>query len=181
MTAKPRRGIATISDIKVRCIVDGATHCWIWQGGTSGPKGLPAIHTFDHARGEKRVMPGPLAVWNIAHQAAPVMPFVYRACQCRLCLNPAHLREARTQTEIGLHIRRAGTRKGKNREQIIANSVRGRAAMGIVTVPDSIVQAIRAADARTTGNALAEMYQVSRSVVSRVRRGVGRFAEGAAA
>lgn len=166
--------ILTVADLKARCIVDPVTHCWHWQGARAGGKkstGLPAIHTFDHARGEKRTMSGPVAAWNIAHQAAPNAPLVFRACQCGDCLNPAHLKLARSCAEIGLHQRRAGSRKGKNVEQRRANLAKGRAAQGIVETPVEIVLAIQTAPSGITGRELARIHGLSESTTSKIRLG----------
>ena len=176
--ARPRRGIATIADVKARCIVDPLTGCWHWQGARSCAKGgkpaLPTMHTFDPRRGEKRVMSGPLAVWCIAHGEAPNAPLVYRGCGCDDCLNPVHLRLARSHAEIGLHQRRSGSRKGKNTEQRRANMAKGRQTRGIVETPAEVVLAIRAAPETVTGRALARLHGVSESTVSKIRLGRSR-------
>lgn len=103
---KPRRGFATIEDLKRRSVVDPVTHCWHWQGAKAVTDGIPRIHAFDHQRGEKRTMSGPRAVWNIAHNESP-RALVYRGCQTTDCVNPAHHRQAWTAAEIGQHIRLA--------------------------------------------------------------------------
>lgn len=164
--------ILTIADVRARCAIDPATHCWHWQGARSSD-GTPRIHTLDHARTEKRTMSGPMAVWNIAHGAAPLPGhLIYRGCQHRLCLNPAHLREAASKAAIGAHIRRAGTRKGTSTEQRLANIRLAQIASGAVPTPAEIVLAIRAVPrAEATNRALARRFNVAEQVVSRIRRG----------
>jgi hypothetical protein len=166
------RGLLTVEAVKARCIVDPATHCWIWQGG-KGADGNPRIFTFDHERGEKRTMSGPKAMWNIAHQEAPPRwsPLVFRRCGHSLCLNPAHLRTAKDQAEIGLHIRRSGQRVGTATESRRANQALAMAANGITPTSPDVVRAIRAADKSVTGEALAAQFSMSRTAVSRIRRG----------
>ena len=164
--------VLTISDVKARCIVDPATHCWLWQRACS-TDGVPRIHTLDYARGEKRVMSGPLAVWNIAHEAPPrAGHLVFRGCQNKLCLNPVHLRQAADQKAIGEHIRRLGSRVGVATESRRANLVKARLASAVTATPAETVLAIRAvANGATTNRALARLHGVSEQVVSRIRLG----------
>lgn len=167
--------ITTVAQLKARCIVDPSTHCWAWTGATSGHGRLrmPTLWAFDHARCEKRTMTGPLAAWNIAHGAAPLPGWrVFRTCGHTACLNPAHLREARSAAEIGQHIRRAGTRKGLNVEANRENIRAAWAATGIVPTAPHVVRAIRAADGSVTGRALAAQFGVSKQTVSRIRNGL---------
>lgn len=165
------RGMLTIQQLHARCIVDKATHCWLWQGATS-PRGLqPRLWTFDHAAGEKRGMSGPLAAWNIAFQAAPRPGcLVFRCCMRSLCLNPAHLREAIDRKFIGRHIRRAGTRKGVAVESRCANLVKAREAQGMRVTPPEVVRAIRARGPGPTNVALGLEFGLSHRTVSRIRR-----------
>lgn len=164
--------ILTTADVLARCKVDPASHCWIWQGAASSD-GVPRIHTLDYARAEKRTMSGPLAVWHIAH-CAPPRPghLVYRGCQNRLCLNPAHLRQAADKAAIGLHIRRLGSRKGKCTETRIANLRRAQIAAGAIPTPPEVVLAIRAVPrAEATNRDLARRHGIAEQTVSRIRRG----------
>lgn len=164
--------ITSVAQLKARCTIDPATHCWLWAGATTGVHGVPAIWCFDHGRGEKRTMSGPLAAWNIAHgEAPPAGTLVFRGCCRTLCLNPAHLRRARSKAEIGQHIRRNGARKGTAVEARRANAAIGRAAAGIIDTPIESVIAIRSAPSSTTGRALAQALRLSESCVSRIRRG----------
>lgn len=164
------RGVTRIEHLRARCDIDHATHCWLWRGAST--KAKPRIYTLDHARGEKRPMSGPLAAWNIAHGAAPLAgALVYRCCGHQACLNPAHLREALSKAEIGLHIRRSGQRKGTALESRRANIRLAQAASGVVFTSPDVVRLIRAAGADVSSRALARKTGASDSVVSRIRRG----------
>lgn len=167
------RGLLTVEAVKARCTIDPAMHCWIWQGAKGSKDGNPRIYTFDHEIGDKRTMSGPKAMWNIAHQEAPPKwkPLVYRCCGNPLCLNPAHLRTAKDKAEIGLHIRRSGQRVGNATEARRANQRLAMAASGITPTSPDVVRAIRAADKSVTGEALAAKFSMSRTAVSRIRRG----------
>ena len=165
--------ITSIDKLRERCDVDPATHCWIWQGAVNARSKTPVLYAFDHARADKRAMSGPLAAWNIAHAAAPLPgSLVFRCCGSTLCLNPAHLREARSRAEIGLHQRRAGYRKGTSVEARRENVRLAWAAQGIVVTPPEAVRAIRSAPSSVTGRALAERFGISPQAVSRIRRGL---------
>lgn len=172
--AAGKRGMLTIDRLKARCVVDQASHCWLWQGATSG--GLPKLWTLDYGRVEKRVMPGPLAAWHISRQAPPRDGhLVFRSCGHRACLNPAHLREMGSRAEIGLHIRRARSRVGTHVEARRRNIRAAMAATGVVPTPADVVRAIRAAPAEVTGLALAAQYGISHQTVSKIRRGESRM------
>lgn len=174
MKGKWKVGIATVDDVRARCVIDERTRCWIWQGAirVNGRTRQPAMWAFDHARGEKRTMTGTMAVWNIAHGRAPLPGYVvHRACCNSLCLNPVHLREARTLADVGRHRSRAGVDRGRNIEQKRASLVKARAVCGIVQTPEPIVIAIRQAPQTVTGRALSKIHGISETTVSRIRRG----------
>jgi len=159
--------ILTIEDLKSRSVRDPVTHCWHWQGAFSA--GNPRIWTLDHERIEKRSMSGPKAVWNIAHGKPPMDRLVFRACGCKECVNPAHLKTAKDKAEIGEHIRRAGFRKGTATEARRANALKAIEAMGIVPTAPDVVIAVRAATG--TGIAIAAQFGLSHQTVSKIRRG----------
>ena len=154
------RGILTVVSLKAHCIVNPCTHCWIWQGATS--HGQPRLHTLDYARGEKRVMSGPLAAWHIAHEEPPPAwaQMVFRACGTKLCLNPAHIRAAKHRAEIGIHQRNSGSLIGISSEARLASAAKGRHSQGIVDTPSDIVRAIRQADRKIPGTHLADRKSV---------------------
>lgn len=169
MHAKPRRGIATVADIKARCVVDAATGCWHWQAAKS-PAGLPMLHAFDHALGEKRVMCGPLAVWNIAHGESPAPWLVFRSCEVKDCMNPVHMTRALTRGEIGLHARRSGSQKGTHLEVRRRNGLRGLAKLGIKPLDEALVIAILREPATLNNCQVAALHGVKHQTVSRIRR-----------
>lgn len=166
-----KRGITTIEALRERCVVDPCTHCWLWQGGCT-TDGTPRIHTVDYERMTKATMSGPRAAWNIAHgESPPAWALVFRGCQRRLCLNPAHLRLARSKAEIGAHIRLAGTRKGTAVEARRANVRIAALASGKVYTDPDVVRAIRHAPPEATSVSLAAIYGLAQQTVSRIRRG----------
>lgn len=161
----------SVDALRARCIQDPATHCWLWQGACNG--GSPRLYTFDHALGDKRVMTGTLAAWNIAHgEAPPLGKLVFRGCGQKLCLNPAHLRLARTKAEIGQHWHRAGFLVGTHLTARRANIALAHAVSGHTATSAAVVLAIRAAPASVTGASLALLHGVCTSTISKIRRGI---------
>jgi hypothetical protein len=166
----PRGHITTIAELRERCVVDPVTRCWHWQGAQS--RGQPRIYALDLSIMDKRVMPGTRAAWQIAH-GEPIAPgrMIYRVCGCRDCVNPVHLREARSLAEVGANIRGSGRLKGKFTEAKRASLEKAWASAGFKKQPEEVVRAIRQAPAEVTGYALSKLHGVSESVVSRIRRG----------
>lgn len=160
----------TIDDVRARCDLDPTTRCWLWRGAIAVDCGLPRLHAIDYGRKTKRVMSGPTAVWNLAHEESPPAGhLVYRTCGCKLCLNPAHLRLAKSQTELMRLVAQSNRLKGTHLEQRRAAAAKGLAAQGIKPTPPEVVQAIL----RAKGNncQVARRLGVHHSVVSRVRLG----------
>lgn len=172
--ARPRRGIATLADVRARCTVDAATHCWIWQGACNS-KGKPYIWSLDYARMDKRVMAAQVAVWQIAHgEPVPQGRLVFRGCGNARCVNPVHLRVARSQAEMWQHIVRAGHLRGRGVEAHRAALVKARRAAGIVPIREQVVRAILAEPVHRSNIEVAAQYGVSHSTVARLRRGETR-------
>ena len=170
-----RRGIATVDDLRARSAIDPRTHCWHWQHAR-GPDGMPRIWTFDRRSGAKACLTGPMAAWQIAHDAPPTRGHLpYRVCGHRDCVNPAHLRLAANRAELGQHIARSGRLRGNSTEQRRANLVLARAAAGIVTTSTDVVDAIRAAPKHITSAELARDLGMWPQTVWRLRRAQPRI------
>ena len=168
-----KRGILTVADLRACCDVNQTNGCWIWQGGRTN--GAPRLWTFDHERGEKRVMTGPKGVWNIAHQAAPRKGWlVFRRCQVRLCMHPVHMGQARNLIELGKHIQLLGSQKGTMDAQRHANLVKARESQAVTSTPREVVLACRSAGADVTNVSLARLHGIGPSTVGRIRRGLSR-------
>ena len=165
-----KRGVLTVEALKERCKVNPVTHCWDWQGAMS--ENQPRVWTLDYERICKRVMSGPLAAWHIAYQAPPRAGcLVFRGCMNAKCLNPAHLREAANKTEIGLHIRRLGSRIGTALESRRANIAKAHVANGMNVTPREKVLAVRAADPALNNTQVGAMLGLSHQVVGAIRTG----------
>ena len=162
-----KRGTTRIVDLYARSERRPGSDCWIWQGATSDDGASPRIWTFDHDRGDKRVMTGPRAAWNIANGAGPGGRLAYMHCCNSLCVNPAHVRLAANRAEIGARIRVSGSRKGQCSTQRRAGLEKAWSARGIVVTSPEVVRAVRAAVG--TNIAIAARYGIGHRVVSTIR------------
>jgi len=162
-----KRGITRIQDLFDRSERRPGDLCWHWLGAMV--KGSPRIWTFDHDRGEKRCMPGPTAVWNIAHGAAPRGGIPYRSCGCTDCVCPAHIRIAENTTEMHAALAATGRLKGAHLEARRANIRRAWEVTGKTPTPEATVRQILARIGSETGRAIARDLGVSEQAVSRIK------------
>lgn len=163
------RGVLRIADLYARSERQPGSQCWVWTGGYASDRVSVRIWTFDHDRGEKRVMSGPRAVWNIAHGTGLGGRMAFMRCVNSACVNPAHVGSAADQAEIGLRIAENGKRKGKNHEVNRRNAEKATLARGWkLTPPAVILQIVRESG---TNVAIAARLGVSHQLVSRVRLG----------
>ena len=163
--------VLTVDDLRKRSDIDPSTGCWHWKGAKA-PTGHPRIWTLDYDRLDKRVMSGPMAVWNISQEQGTKGWLIFRRCGCADCVNPVHLGRATSRAQIGRHMRLSGSMLGRtDREKSLEAIRKGWAARGITPTSPEIVRAIKSADTAITGRALAKLHGVSEQVVSRIRRG----------
>lgn len=143
--------------------------CWHWSGAKN-KHGEPRIYTFDHAKGEKRIMSVGVAVYNIANRSAPGELIAYRRCGVRDCVNPGHLKVAATRSEMlrDVFARGAGKRNACPRVPTEAQRVSIEKSMGVKLTPLPVVMAIL--QGTGTGRSIAAAHGVSESVVSKIRR-----------
>lgn len=169
---------STVEGIKSRCRVE-QNGCWVWLGGCCG--NTPKLRAFDPKVGAKRAMSGARAMW-LAAFGREARNLAFSACATRLCVNPVHLREARTQGEMMDYLARVGRYRGINVEQKIAAGAKGRAAQGITDTKPEVVLTIFRAPAHVTHAALARETGVHPKSVGLIRRGLlYRHVTGAAA
>lgn len=163
------RGTNKVTDLWAKSERAEGSTCWQWLGAKSDGGKTPRMWTFDHDKGEKLVMPGPRAVWNIANQAGLGSRFAFMRCCNSLCVNPAHVGVAESRAEIGAHIAANGKRKGSHVEARRLNLVKAWAGSGKTLTPPETVLAIRAATG--TGRAIGLQFGVNERIVSKIRRG----------
>lgn len=162
--------IVSVEQLKARCTVDPATHCWLWLGGTS--RGRPYIYTLDYAKTTKHGMDGPRAAYNIGMQT-PLRhgEIVARGMSCPcLCVNPAHVRRYASRALL----RAAEGASGRSKGSLTAGRARSLKAAWAKrpngVVPAEVVSAIRQAPKEVTCTALAQTYRRHVSTISKIRR-----------
>lgn len=160
--------VLTVDDLRRRSERRPGDLCWHWLGAKT-TDGSPRIWTLDYERMEKMTLSGPKAVWNIAHGEGPRGRFVFRACVCTDCVNPAHMRLASTRAEMGAHIRLNGARKGTHVAQRAENIRKAWAVSGLVPTAPEVVIAVRADNGRLAD--IAARHGISANVASRIRLG----------
>jgi len=169
-TPTPRRGVATIDDLRARSLVDPASRCWLWQGATvRGQPRIWALHLDDL---DKRVLSGPRAVWYIAHGTKLGDQVAYMGCWNRLCVCPVHVR-AGAKGAVNTLVAKAGiyARSDAARAANVRNAAKARAARGVVDTPAHLVLAVRAAAGTATQVAISAQLGLRKTVVSRIIRG----------
>lgn len=166
----PRRGVATIDDLRARVVIDPATRCWIWQGASR--HGSPRIWTLHIDDMDKAVLSGPRAVWYIAHGTKLGGRVAYMACWTKGCVCPVHVR-AGTRAEVNRLAGNAGlfNRTPQSHAACVANARKARQARGVVDTPADVVLAVRAAAGSGTQKAIGQRFGLPKSTVSRILRG----------
>jgi hypothetical protein len=166
------RGIRTVQDLLARSRRDPFTHCWHWLRAMS--HGKPAIHTYDHEFGDKRVMSGPRAVWNIAHGESPGARVIWRRCGHRDCVNPAHMQAMPDHASMFAAMTRQGRYKGARSDAQKEITLRMRMKLAQNITPMHVADEIRGMPKTVTGRAIAQQFGLSETTVSRIRLGRSR-------
>lgn len=171
MQDKPRRGVATIEDLRARSIIDPTTRCWHWQGAKI--HGTPRIWTLHLDRMDKGVLSGPRAVWYIAHGTQLHSRIAYMACWTKGCVCPVHVRAAENKTVLNRVAAQAGVfiKSPAARESNVENLRKARRARCVVDTPAETVLAVRAAAGATTQKQIAADFGLTKTIVSRIIRG----------
>jgi hypothetical protein len=175
---KPPRGVLRVQDLYSHSERRPGSTCWWWTGAAATHPGTvnrsPRIWTFDHARGDKRVLSGPQAVFNITHRAAPPEGHrAYMRCLNSMCVRPECVTSG-TMLQIGAAIAASGKRKGTHVEARRACAALGRAKLAIVDTPADKVAAVLLAPASEQNQQIAERLGMTRQTVSRIRAGKSR-------
>lgn len=160
-------GVRTVEDIFHRCVINEDTGCWEWQGSRSQGKGghihivptmwVPALGTLTTGMRAVAILSGKIAA------DAPASVIVWRVCRCRTCLNPEHLRTG-TRAEWGAEMAARGAMSGAWRKAANIKGAKAKRKLSDEQSREILVSS-------DTCEALAARYGVSKSTISRVRRG----------
>lgn len=156
-----------MNNIKGRCRIDEITGCWIWMGALSN--GYPRIYAPDFTRnadGAPMPQNGTRAIWHVrTGKAIPKGHRVYHAaCHDPRCVNPDHLQCGPTHI-MGKKLSESGILQNRI-TRIKANRAIGRARSKV-----NPEMARYIVSSSKTGQLLAQELNISRSIISRVRRG----------
>lgn len=157
----------TLEEIRGRCVieVDHAGEHWLWKGALR-PDGRANIYAPDHTKGGRMsTQAGPRAVWHChTGEAIPDTHRVFGVCEHKTCCNPACIRSM-PPAKYGRQQAKKGTLKNRT-NRILANRAIGRARS---SVDPQIIAVIQSSP--LSGVKLAEELQISRTVVSKARKG----------
>lgn len=113
-------GIRNLEDLRQRCRIDEDSNCWVWGGGTTMIRGSEVAYAHyspDGIKATSKQMPAGRAAWIASGRKADKGQLVYRCCETKLCINPAH-HKCGSRKEAGAFI--AQTNRMKNSQKRIA-------------------------------------------------------------
>lgn len=151
-----------LDEIKDRCVIDSETGCWHWRGAMSSDhvgRQIPMVWHAGRSTSAMRV------VFELARRKLKPGESPWRSCRCRDCLAPEHLR-AGTKADWGAWRKQNGFAK-LSPDARAANILSKRRIADIGGAEKAA--AIRASD--KSGAELARQYGISKTAVSRIRRG----------
>lgn len=146
----------TLDDIKDRTVEEG--DCWVWRGSTTG-QGYPTMKPPGCGCSMVRRVAIELTGVNLK----PRQPVV-TTCGERLCVNPAHLKPS-TTAAVAKAAAARGAFSTPLRGARIAAAKREKGKLSM-----DIARDIRVST--DSSRALAELYGVHQSLISRVRAGI---------
>lgn len=160
-------GVRTIDDLKNRCVVNEDTGCWEFQGARSAGKNggihvVPAVWLPEFGQVVTGMKAAAILTGKVAHDA-PKTTLVWRSCRCRTCLNPEHLKTG-TRKQWGADMVARGAMSGPWRK---AANIKGAKARRKLT-DEEAREILHSTD---TCEQAGAKYGVSKSTVSRIRRG----------
>lgn len=159
------RAVASLADIHARCNEVG--ECWEWSGAIGGNgipcACIPTAYPKQPGIRSSRVTVTALA-WEAHTGKSAAGKSVWRTCCNHLCVNPAHLR-AGTRAQMADYLVSKGAYKRTPASiAAITNGKRKDAKLSMVQAREIRTSTLPAA-------ALAPIYGVHHSLVTRIRRG----------
>lgn len=154
----------TLDEIRGRCVV-GADACWHWRGAMNSDASAGRVPIVWH---EGRTSSALRVVYVLSGRALPARGIVWRTCGCDDCLRPQHLAAGSRRDWGRWRMQMGQTRPTADWLAANLRSKRARATEGGGLSLEAAAY-IRASD--KTGVALAHELGVSKTAVSRARRG----------
>jgi hypothetical protein len=160
--------IASMADLKERCIVSAITGCWRWQG--SMHNGTPAVWTFDRSKDCCCVVSGPRAAALMGGLDLFAGWRAWMTCTRRDCVNPLHATTG-TIAQWGKWMAEQDRLKNSPRR------VRATKERWERRYPERAAVARMVRESDETGRALAARLQLPEQTISKMRLGM-HWAEG---
>jgi hypothetical protein len=158
-------GIRTLEDLRLRCVVDGDTDCWVYLSNQQSGKNrginiwLPSLQRTETLQRAAWMLSGkPMGQgrdWT-----------VWRACRNPQCGNPAHLK-AGPRRAYGRWVESAGYLRGDPARSAI--NKRNKLASGTARITQELADWVR--ESSQSGIVIAHALDVSPHCISRVRTG----------
>lgn len=162
------RGVYTLDDIYARCSIDDASGCWVWRYACLG-NGIPHTHVPAGVIGPRRVSLSARRV-SLILSGVEIRPgmSVYSRCGNSMCVNPAHLRQARMSTVLKAAGKASGGALFRDPRRLAALAQYRES----WTVPADVVAAVQAdIEAGSTAKAAAKRHGISYWIAKRIYRG----------
>ena len=169
---KRQDGVRTLEDLRIRCVIDAETGCWLWRGAftiSSDRRGQPTSRVWlpDAPPGAKTGT-ATRAAWLLSGRPLAAGHVVWRSvCTDSACINPAH-GAAGTRTAMHAAFVADGRLRGDPRRAAI--NARNRASL---LVP---VEKVRQAEAMFAAGAMQKTVRavvgISANSAAQIRKGL---------
>lgn len=134
---KRQDGVRTLEDLRIRCVIDAETGCWLWRGAMSrGERGQPTTRVWlpPQPGTAARTMTAPRAAWLLAGKQLQPGHVVWRKhCTRGDCINPHH-GAAGTRPQMHAAIVASGRLRGDPRRAAINARNRASTLLPVETV-----------------------------------------------
>lgn len=160
---KKGSGVTSLDELKNRCVINEFSGCWHWRGAMIG--GHPRVWMMDPLKGSATSLSGPRALAFLTGKRMKNGWRAWMTCQHKDCMCPDHLMTGTTK--------RWGRWVAEN--DIFKGSPKRRAALlarWSKELPGNKEKALIVRASDETGRALSKRLELSRSVISRMRRGI---------
>lgn len=156
-------GITDLDALKKRCQVDPDSGCWTWGGAQVALAHRPLQVWLPHLGRTQSIQ---RAAWILARGPIKQGRIVWCTCGTQDCANPRHLASG-TKAAHGAYLAKRGHLRGLPARRIINRQNIQKSGQTRLTM--ELAQWVRESD--QVGLRLAEILGVSKTAISRVRRG----------
>lgn len=133
---KRQDGVRTLEDLRIRCVIDSETGCWLWRGAMSrGDRGNPTARVWIPSDdGGGTIATGQRAAWLLSGKPLDPEHVVWRhRCTRSDCINPQH-GAAGTRRQMHTAIAESGRMRGDPRRAAVNSRNRQAMLLPVETV-----------------------------------------------